>query len=134
RSPENAVPTTDRVPPLCSCATPAHRRCRPDPRLRTTALRTRCQRSRCCGPSLPSSLLNDAALRFPARLLLTPHDLAIALAQIVAAEQVRLDLEDRRSALLRVVAVHVAARVRSAVNLSKQDRGREHAHLRSLPR
>src|SRR5438552_727140 len=36
----------------------------------------------------------------------------------------------RRPALLRIEAVHGAARARCAVKLSKQDRGGEHAHRR----
>ena len=54
-----------------------------------------------CGRSSPSTslspLLHDAALRLPTRLLLAPHELAVALAQVVPAEGVGLDLSHRRS-------------------------------------
>src|SRR2546427_9417648 len=73
-----------------------------------------------------SPLLHDPALGLAARLPLAAHELAVALAQVEAAEEVRLDLEDRRPALLRVPAVHVAARVWGAVELGEEDQGREH--------
>src|SRR5439155_21938362 len=50
---------------------------------------------------LPPTLLHDAALRLPARLLLAAHELPITLAEVVAAEEVRLDLENRRAAAPR---------------------------------
>src|SRR6266446_3331412 len=37
--------------------------------------------------SLPPALLHDSALRLPARLLLAADELAVALAQVVAAEE-----------------------------------------------
>src|SRR5439155_17929469 len=80
--------------------------------------------------SLPSTLLNDSAPGLPARLLLAPHELAVALAQVEAAEEVGLDLENLRAALLHVVAVHIAARARRAVKLGEEDQGGKHTHLR----
>src|SRR5206468_1287288 len=71
--------------------------------------------------SLLSPLLHDPAFGLPARLLLAPLDLAIAVTEVEAAERIRLDLDDRRSALLRVEAVHVAARAWRAVKLGEQD-------------
>src|SRR5438874_13661274 len=47
-------------------------------------------------------------------------DGAVLAAHVVAAEEVLLDLEDRRPALVRVEAVHGAARVRSAVKLGEE--------------
>ncbi len=79
---------------------------------------------------LPSPFLHDAALGLAARLLLASLDPSIAVTEVESADQVRLDLEDRRAALLRVIAVHGAAGVRGAVKLSEEDQGREHAHLR----
>ena len=71
--------------------------------------------------SLPSPLPNDATLGLPARLPLAPHDLPVALSKIVAAEEVRLDLEDRGATLLCVPAVHTPARARGAVKLGEED-------------
>src|SRR5437899_7683513 len=76
--------------------------------------------ARACCLLLPP-LLHDAARGLPARLLLAAHELAVALAKVEAAEEVRLDLEDRSAALLRVEAVHAPARARCAVKLGEQD-------------
>ncbi|SRR6266403_1093543 len=47
---------------------------------------------------LPSPFLHDPAFGLPARLLLASHELPIALANVVPAEEIRLDLEDRSAA------------------------------------
>ena len=54
----------------------------------------------------------------------------VNLAQIVPAEEIWLNLEDRGAALLRVPAVHVAARVWRAMKLGDEDRRGQHAHRR----
>ena len=87
------------------------------PRLRRTS----------AGGSPLLALLHDAALRLPARLPLAPHELPVALSKIVAAEEVRLDLEDRSAALLRVEAVQVAARVWRTVKLGERDNWKTHS-------
>src|SRR5439155_6115182 len=65
---------------------------RPDDRYSATPLIS-------AGGSLPSPLVHHAALGLPARLPLTPHELAVALAKVEPAEEIRLDLEHRRAAL-----------------------------------
>ena len=81
---------------------------------------------------LPSPFLHDAALGLAARLLLASLDPSIAVTEVEAAKKVRLDLEDRSAALLRVEAVNVPACIGGAVELSEEKRRREHAHRRLL--
>src|SRR5438046_9807503 len=84
------------------------------------------------GPPLTSFVPPaNSALGLPARLLLAPHELPVALAEVEATEEILLHLEDRRPALLRVVAVHRAARARSAAKLGEEDRGGKHATVAS---
>jgi len=65
--------------------------------------------------------LHDPAFSLAARLLLAPLDLPIAVPEIEATELVAFDLEHGGAALLRVEAVHAAARVRRAVKLGQED-------------
>src|SRR5207247_151834 len=64
---------------------------------------------------------------------LAPDELPVTLAHIVAAEEVGLDLEDRGAALLRVEAIHIAARGGSALEAGRAGSSRR-ACSSSLPR
>ena len=66
-------------------------------------------------PSLALPLLHDPALRRARGRLLAALDPSIGMAEVEATEEVRLDLEDGRTASLRIVAVSVAAGIGRAV-------------------
>ena len=113
----------DEDPLRCRARATLHPAGRPDKTRRAAAWMTATPRLRrtSTGGSPLLAFLHDATLGLPARLLLAPDYLPIRLTEIEATEEIGLDLEDRRAALLRVVAVHAAARARGAVKLGEEN-------------